>query len=54
VGSDNTSANGVAKWTLKIKTAALYRTYSKGAQQVGGEGKVFSKVMSKAKKVSLN
>lgn len=53
VGSKKTSAKGVAKWTLKIKKAASYRTYGKAVKQVDGAGKVFDKVYSKPVKISL-
>ena len=53
IKSDKTSAKGVVEWTLKIKKAALYRTFSRGANQSGGEGEVFAKASSFRKKISL-
>jgi hypothetical protein len=56
VKSGKTSAKGVAKWTLTVKKAALYRTLGKAVAQQGSPpaGRVVDKVTSKALKVTLS
>ena len=53
VGSKKTSANGTAKWTLRVKKAGLYRTLGKRVSQVDGQGVVFDKVASRSTRVRL-
>jgi hypothetical protein len=53
IKSGKTAANGTAKWTLKIKRAAKYRTLGKAVKQSGGAGRAIDKVTSKAVTVNL-
>jgi hypothetical protein len=53
VKSGKTAANGTARWTLKIKRAALYRTFGAAVKQSGGQGRVFDSCVSKSRRISL-
>lgn len=53
VKSGKTSANGTARWKVKIKKAGLYRTLGKSVSQKKGQGLVFDKVTSKSQRIRL-
>jgi hypothetical protein len=53
IKSGKTAANGTAKWTLKIKKAAKYRTLGKPVNQTGGAGRAVDKVTSKPVTINL-
>lgn len=54
IKSGKTSAKGKKVWKVKVKKPARYRTLGKAKQQQNGQGKVFDKATSKAKRITLN
>ena len=53
IKSGKTAANGTAKWKIKIKKAAKFRTLGKGVKQNNGQGRVVDQVKSKPLTVNL-